>query len=80
MQLYRENIKFFLSKPFCVIALPNAHTQKNKLNMLQSITISPGDFMMPLLFSRNKSPLNFSAVMIRQLVPIKKNKNKNKIN
>jgi hypothetical protein len=46
--------------------------------MLQSRTISPGDFMMPSLFSRDKSPLNFSAVMIRQLVPVKKRK-QNKI-
>jgi hypothetical protein len=45
--------------------------------MLQSSTISPGEFMMPSHFSRNQSPLNFSAVMIRQLVPVKK-KNKTK--
>jgi hypothetical protein len=42
--------------------------------MLQSRTISPGDFMMPSHFSKNKSPLNFSVVMIRKLVPVKKNK------
>jgi hypothetical protein len=45
--------------------------------MLQSRTISPEEFMMPSHFSINKSPLNFSTVMIKKLVPVKKNKNKN---
>jgi hypothetical protein len=33
--------------------------------------------MMVLHFSRNKPPLNFSAIMIRKLVPVKKERKKN---